>query len=53
MYVLSKYDDVVSGEVGVSIDYLEPEFRVMVRDSEAVGSEETKEFVEGGAKFRM
>ena len=46
MYVLGKNDDVTSGKIGVSIDYLEPEFQVMVRDSEAVGSEENKEFVE-------
>ena len=53
MYLLGKDDDVVSGEVSVSIYYLEPEFRVMVRDSETVGSKEIKEFVEGGAKFWM
>ena len=50
---LGKDDDIVSGEGGVGIYYLEPEFRVMVCDSEAVGSEENKEFMEGGAEFQM
>ena len=53
MYVLGKDDDIVGGEVGVSIDHLEPEFLVMVCDSEAAGSKETKKFMEGGAKFRV
>ena len=53
MNVRGKDDDVVGGEVGVSIYYLEPEFRVMVCYSEAVGYEEIKEFVEGGAEFQM
>ena len=51
MNVIGKDDDVVGGKVGVSIYYLELKFRVMLRDSEAIGSEENKEFVEGGAKF--
>ena len=53
MNILGKDDDVVGGKVGVSIYYLEPEFWVMMYDSEAVGSKEIKDFVEGGAKFRM
>ena len=53
MYVLGKDDDIVGGEVGVGIYYLELEFRVMVCDSEAVGSKENKEFMEEGAEFRI
>ena len=51
--VLGKDDDIVGGEVGVGIYYLELEFRVIVCDSETVGSEEIKEFMEVGAEFRM
>ena len=51
MNVRGKDNDVVGSEVGVIVYYLEPEFRVMLRDSEAIGSEENKEFVEGDAQF--
>ena len=36
MYVLGKDDDIVGGEFVVNIYHLEPEFRVMMCDSEAV-----------------
>ena len=46
MNVFGEYNDIVGGIVGVVCHYLEPEFRVMFCDSEAVGSNEYKEFVE-------
>ena len=46
MNVLCEDNDIVGGQVGVVSYYLEPEFRVMLCDSKAIGSNEDKEFVE-------
>ena len=51
--VLGEDDDIVGGEVGVGMYHLEPEFRVLVCDSKAVGSQEDKEFMEESTEFQM